>query len=106
MICKLCGKEFESGRAFHGHLIRWHPAEYKESGNDDKSFYAGAPPARRSAPKAGKKKEKPAGELPAGIRLLNRRIPEENEAYKAGYRYIDDEETVYTHEELHDEGVI
>lgn len=99
--CNVCGKEFENARAFHGHLIRWHAEEYKESENDDHSFYV------KEIEMAEKKKAaKQDPDKPKGFRLLKRADADENEAYKAGYRYIDDEENCYTHEEAKEEGWI
>ena len=52
------------------------------------------------------KKKKKYGEAPEGFRLLNLNNKEEYGAYHAGYRYIDNDEMCYTHEEAKSEGWI
>lgn len=94
VFCPICNKEYQDGRRLHGHLMRTHQEEYRAADFD------------KSKLKPGKKqKDKPAEKKrPAGFRLLRLSDPDENEAYQAGYAYIDDEDNVYEHDEAKGEG--
>lgn len=94
MICPICGKSYETGRQLHGHLMRSHETEYKEAGYNKENLKPGSGGSKRNNTK------------PAGFRMLKMADPEEAQAYKAGYRFIDNEELVYSYEEAKGEGWI
>lgn len=90
--CPICNKEYQDGRSLHGHLMRIHEEEYRAAAFDKKKLKPAAAPA--------------AAEKPAGFRLLNKYDPDELEAYKAGYRFIDGDDNIYTAEEVKEESWI
>ena len=99
--CNICGAEKETPRQMHGHLVRWHYDEYKKV-----NFNMRDGGITSGAPELAQKKKKKYGEAPEGFRLLNLNNKEEYGAYHAGYRYIDNDEMCYTHEEAKSEGWI
>ena len=79
--CLICGKEFQSARQMHGHLIRSHADEYEANDYDMEKLTEGY---TRKPPRFATR-----------IRFLDLSNAAEREAYNAGYRYIDGEENLY-----------
>ena len=110
--CKICGVEKETARSMHGHLIRMHEQEYKESNYDMEKLTDGyvrnqrQEERRKNMSKETKKKETETPR-PAGLRLLRRFDRVEAAAYDEGYRYYDPtNDTAYTTEECQEMGWI
>lgn len=99
MICKICGAEKDTRRQMHGHLMRMHQDEYRQSGFVIERMVTGAaaPAQKRDYKKAA---------LPSGFRALSSSDPEEAYAIDQGYDFIDAEEMIYTAEEAKVEGWI
>ena len=106
--CNICGIEKETRREMNGHLLRRHYDEYKAGGCDQSKITTGEPEAQaktqRKQKSAAKTQQKQSA--PAGFRILNRNDEAEAEAYKMGYRYIDDNEMCYDAEEAREKGWI
>lgn len=106
----------------HGHLVRVHYDEYKETGCDMEQLTEGyrrkdqternQERSERSRENRERKerenmsqKEEMKNSRPKNLRLLNKSNAEELEAYNEGYRYFDPDEMIaYTREEVKEEG--
>lgn len=103
--CKLCGKEFEGGRAAHQHMNRVHHPEYKEVDFDLEKVTEGY--IRKRSRFHGASKDPEGNQRPAGLRPLRKTDPAEMEVYRLGYRYYDPESGLaFTIEEMQEEGWI
>ena len=98
--CDLCGKEFDSKRAMHGHLVRVHYDEYKAAGCNQETLTSGEKPLKYERSLG----VHPSNKRPAGFRLLNKGNVHELTAYNEGYRYIDADRIVYDAAEVAAEG--
>lgn len=108
--CKLCGFECEGGRSAHGHMNRVHHKEYLEVDCDLEKVTEGYTRKKQkqyttstsgSSYEKPKKEERSAGyNKPKNLRLLNKSIPEELEAYELDHKFFDpDMGIAYTTEE-------
>lgn len=90
--CKLCNKQFENGRGFHCHLLRFHEKDYKEAGYKKELFMNSVEPATEERIVIEIKKR------PDGLRLLRMQIEEEAAARRAGFLLVDNDENLYKEE--------
>lgn len=94
ITCNICGVVKKDGRQMHGHMMKCHPEEYAAANNDLEKVTDGYV---RGFKKSVKR--------PAGLRLLNKKDPDELEAYNEGHRYFDPKTNIaYTIEEVEKEG--
>lgn len=94
ITCNICGVVKNDGRQMHGHMMKCHPDEYAAVEHDLEELTEGY--ERGSHKKAMR---------PAGFRLLNKKDPDELEAYEEGYRYYDPKTSIaYTIDEVKKEG--
>ena len=118
--CKLCGVEKPDGRTMHGHLVRCHYDEYK---NTDPTFdmeqltegYRRKNQTERNHERSLERRDRRMAKIdnelkndrPKNLRLLNKSNAEELAAYNEGYRYLDPDEMIaYTTAEVKEEGWI
>lgn len=101
MICNICGKELDTRRRMHGHMMHAHYKEYKEAGFDMDNLTTGAP-LRAHVAQSFKLYPRPEGFR----RLRSYTSIAEARAIEAGYTFCDDEENLYTEEEARGRGWI
>ncbi|MFV0516769.1 MAG: hypothetical protein ACK5MV_05180 [Aminipila sp.] len=113
--CKLCGYEATDGRTIHGHFMKNHYKEYKQTGCDLEKLTEGYTRTRSNVYRKKKKEDEEMAketkilknDKPQNLRLLNKSNRQELEAYNEGYRYYDpDEQIAYTTSEVKEEGWI
>lgn len=92
MICKLCGVEKETRRQMHGHLMACHYEDYKGVDFNLDQLVDGAP-ARIHDDRIKKYPR------PNGFRFLSQHNDLELYAIQHGYKFIDDDGTIYTETE-------
>ena len=105
MKCKMCGAELADRRSAHGHLMGNHQDDYRRGGFELDRFMDGPIPERRQdRPSLKAKRDANRSPAPAGLRLISGSSDLEREAIRRGFAYIDNEQNIYTLQEVKTEG--
>ena len=91
--CKLCGKEKNGKREMHGHFMYAHRTTYAEHNYNMADLIE---EDSHAEPK----------EKPKGFRYLSKADDIESMAIGQGYLFIDEDENIYTEEEVKNKGWI